>query len=199
MSDHRIPMPTPGRFLTLYDIEIARILYRVLLEHARDTAEPIYFFELIESARSLVPDREHPIHKQVCVGIGRRLEALRMFTDAHGHPDLSCLAMNSTGDSPLPDFTERLAALREYDWASVDDELETQCHAWEKRLRRRPTRRYDEAKNLMWAHFRTNRARYHADIEYRFRAEMIAELEAGGDVEEVFANFNRTLREPEPA
>lgn len=197
-TDHRIPMPTSGRYLTLFDTAIARVLYPVLLDLARNASEPIFFAQLIERARGLVLDPKHPIHTQVPVGMGRRLEALRMFTDDRNHPDLSCLVVSASGTSPLSDFAARLVRLRDHDWAGVEGDLDIQCQGWERQLRRRPKRTYDEAKNLMWEHFSSNRARYHADIEKNFRAEIIAELEAGADVEEVFINIDRTLREPEP-
>ncbi|WP_159980633.1 MULTISPECIES: hypothetical protein [unclassified Novosphingobium] len=193
-----IPMPTKGRFLTLFDVAIARAIYPVLLELARTAAEPIFFVDLIDRTRQIVADPDHPIHSQIPHGMGRRLEALRMFTDAQDHPDLSCLVTSATGTSPLVDFEDRIALLRSHDWTGVEDELGQQCAIWEKHLRRRPKRTRHAAKELMWEHFNANRARYHADIELKFREEILTELEIGADVEDVFANIDRTLREPVP-
>lgn len=195
------PAVTPGRRLTLFDIAIADAIYPVLLAVVR-ARELVTFKDLAARAARRCADPDHPMHRQLPRAMGRRLEALRRFTQPRGYPDLTCVVVNGKGVVPAaygdPDSAQaRVAA---FDWSQVDEELGLQLDEWRQALHLPARRTREDAKALMSAYHSEHGERLHPAIT-EHRDEIIAELKAGGDVADVFAQIDADLRasEGEPA
>lgn len=127
MTDANIPgniPPTEGRTLTKIDEAIASAVYPILVAVAGAQPErTITFKNLILDARQQFAGQEHPIHTQIAINMGRRLEVLRGHTQAYQYPDLSSLVVNARGKNPLPDLFVRQAHARAFDWTAVAPEF----------------------------------------------------------------------------
>lgn len=191
-------MPGNGRKLTLIDVSIARAVYPVLVDVAKaDPETSITFEKLILDSRERQAGQEHPIHRQIAVNMGRRLEALRRFTQPRGYPDLSCLVVNGgTGRNPFPDIEVLQAQARAFDWSQVAQAFLDEMDTHEQALTPRPTRNEFEARDVMSAHYFEHKPRYLPAIQ-DCRDEIIAALMEGEDVDELFASINHRLGGPE--
>lgn len=172
------------------DVHVARALYPVLLEVVR-AQEVISFSDLLARTQSRHEDPEHPIHKQIATSMGRRLEALRGFTNELGYPDLSCIVV-SKGETLPPHVYHNpetaQAAVAAFDWSDVEEEIGAAFSQALLAACPRPKRNRDDAKQLMSQHYFGNRRRYSPDAEH-YREMIILQLMEGADVEDVFAEF----------
>lgn len=196
-------MIPPGHSPTLIDVAIARAVFPVLVDVAQaDPAKTITFAQLILDTREQQAGQEHPIHRQIAINMGRRLEALRGFTQPRGYPDLSCLVVSTNGGTnPFPDAEAMRAKARAFDWSQIAEAFLAEMDARTKALTPLPTRTASQARDVMSAHYFEHKARYHPAIEDH-RDEIIAALIEGQDPGEVFAAINRQLgghEVPEPA
>jgi len=191
-------MTADGRPLTPIDVAIARAIFPVLVDISDAASEPTVTFEkLILDTRERQAGQEHPIHRQIPNTMGRRLKALRAFTQAAGHPDLSCLVVSAgNGENPLPDAEAMRTRARAFDWSPVSQGLLDAMAAYETALTPRPRRTGSEARDVMSVHYFEHMACYPSAIQ-DCHDEIIAALVEGEDVGEVFAAIHRRLSEPE--
>jgi len=188
---------TEGRTLTETDEAIASAVYPILVAVAGARPERTITFEtLILDARQQLVGHEHPIHTQIAVNMGRRLEALRGHTQPYGYPDLSSLVVNTGGRNPLPEVIVRQAHARAFDWQAVAPAflagLGIDAATGVPRLRRTEP----EARDVMGAHWRDHAKRYHPAIR-DCRDEILTALVTGEGVEAVFTAIDRRLRGPD--
>ena len=112
------------RNVTATDIALASALYPILVERAA-AGVTITYGELAEQAKRHSPGDELVV-ALIPISVGRRLDVVRMFTDASGLPDLSSIVVNAhTGEvgsaySDLYDPTKRRAQVFAYDWAAAE-------------------------------------------------------------------------------
>lgn len=180
--------------MTELDVEIAALFYPVLVEVAR-AKELVSFGDLIRRTQKLHPDNL-AMQRQVPVGVGRRLETVRVFTDAKGYPDLTCLVVNP-GKSVPPEtyYTNpeaEQARVAAFDWSEVEAEFSLQIASWRKAAEKRPKRRREEAVDLMAKYYLGHKAALPPAIR-DYREHIIAELMAGEDVETAFTAIARDL------
>lgn len=187
----------PVHNLTLIDVAIARAVLPVLVDVASADPEATITFEnLILDTRERHAGQEHPIHRQIATSMGRRLEALRGFTQPHGYPDLSSLVVSIGGRNPLPAAEAMRAKARGFDWSPVATDLLEEMDAYMKSITPREKRDVSDARDLMSAHYFDHKSCYLAAIQ-DCRDEIIDALMEGEDVDEVFATINHRLGGPE--
>jgi len=176
-------LPRP---FTLNDIRVGTGLYATLVAHAASRpGQTIFYGDLLDQARARFPEDE-ALKRSVPIGIGMKLLFVQAFCDANGYPNLACLAVNKGRQIPgiaYPgDWEREMREVAAFDWSAVQPALDayvTQATVAATPLRKR---RETEARELLFAHFRENRAAY-AAIGQDEREEMVAQLMAGIDVD----------------
>jgi hypothetical protein len=112
--------------LTKTDLEIGRIYYGILIEQAR-SGQTLSYGDLVARAKNRNPENESVL-RAIAVSTGRRLEAVRVFTNERGYPDITSLVVNaSTGEVGSAFGTDPAAHRAEiavFDWSSVDTEFD---------------------------------------------------------------------------
>ncbi|KYC32345.1 hypothetical protein A0J57_10470 [Sphingobium sp. 22B] len=175
------------RNITPVDIEIAGILYPVLVEAARD-GEMLTCLQLIERAKLCHPDSA-AIQKQVPVGLGRRLATVRAFTAPLGYPDLTCLVVQPRTNLPadvFPNPEAEQAKVAAFDWKNVEPAFFMQLGEWRRANERKAKRDRGTAVQIVWDYYSANRARMPSAIQ-QFREILIDEVMGGEGVEQAFA------------
>ncbi len=107
--------------LTKTDIDIGAIYYAILIELAR-AGGIISYGELVATAKAAHPDNES-VQKAIAVSAGRRLDAVRTFTNEKGYPDITSLVVNAgtgeVGSAFGSDPVARRAEVTAFDWSTV--------------------------------------------------------------------------------
>ena len=156
---------------THLDIELAKVFFEILVAFAKNhKGRTVYYGELVKIAKDQYPDNPY-VKSATAVGIGRRLLALRDFTDSKSLPDLSALVINKQTEEPGPPYTEEYdpkairARIAEYDWASVESdfikylsEARLDIEVREKKKSKITKRiKESEARQIFWEHFKERR------------------------------------------
>ena len=174
--------------MTELDMEIAALLYPVLVDVAR-SGEPISFGDLIHRTQERHPDNI-AIQHQVPVGLGRRLETVRAFTEDRGYPDLTCLVVNRGRNVPPENYHTdpevEQARVAAFDWNNVEAEFSLHIATCREAFVNRPRRKREDAIALMAAYYAEHKADLPPTI-VSSREHIIARLIAGEDVGDVFA------------
>lgn len=109
--------------LTATDLEIGWIYYRILIGNAR-TGKMISYGDLVALAKAQHPENEI-VQRAIALSAGRRLDAVRVFTNERGYPDITSLVVNgATGEVGAAFGTDpvaRRAEVAAFDWTSVDE------------------------------------------------------------------------------
>lgn len=106
--------------ITLTDFELAQAYYPILVETARQN-KTITYGLLVKTAKKKYPEII-AVQNAIAVSVGRRLNAVRIFTSKHQLPDISSLVINiSSGDcgkSYLKNFNpdKERSAVYAHDW-----------------------------------------------------------------------------------
>lgn len=157
---------------TLTDIELSRAYFQVLIDLARArSGETIHYSQLVAQAKLREPNNEI-VKRGIATSVGRRLDALREFTNKHGLPDLSALAVSkATGDNGEAfkksfDGDKVRQSILDFDWSSVQlsfDEFiaheKVSLAAREEAKRASRPKRISEstALEMLWAFHQENR------------------------------------------
>ena len=150
---------------TINDIEVGSRLYEALVHHARSTrGAPVFYGDLLALARELQPN-DVALARAVPVGIGMKLLFVEAFCRANGYPNLACLAVNRTrrrpGEGYKGDWEADKRAVAAFDWSSADTRLAAfvvdRREAVPKSL---PRCSVVQARELLYVHYRDNRAAY---------------------------------------
>ena len=85
---------------TLADIELSRVYFEILIDLAKNQKDTtIQYGELVNAAKLAYPTNTY-VQKAIAISMGRRLDAVREFTNLHNLPDLTSLVVNkTTGDN----------------------------------------------------------------------------------------------------
>ena len=85
---------------TLADIELSRVYFEILIDLAKNQKDTtIQYGELVNAAKLAYPTNTY-VQKAIATSMGRRLDAVREFTNLHNLPDLTSLVVNkTTGDN----------------------------------------------------------------------------------------------------
>jgi len=160
-------MSEPPQKLTKADLEIGRIYYDMLVEQAR-VGDTLSYGDLVAGAKVRHPDNEF-VQRAIAVSAGRRLEAVRVFTNERGYPDITSLVVNAAtgevGSAFGTDPVARRAEIAEFDWSSVDEQFElyiSDQHAGPPVKRRKV--RAVEARRMIWDFYTVNKAALPADV-----------------------------------
>lgn len=114
------------RNITTIDLTLAAAFFPILVE-AASVKQTISYRALVDEARMRHPGNA-VVSNAIPVGVGRRLEVLRSFTEQHGMPDLASLVVNEvtkevgTAYSDAFDPVSQRAAVFAFDWtdATID-------------------------------------------------------------------------------
>jgi len=81
------------RTRTLTDLELAKVYFVLLVELAKtEPGQTIEYGQLVCRAKKRFPNNQY-VNSAIATSIGRRLDALRAFTNSKKLPDLSALAV----------------------------------------------------------------------------------------------------------
>lgn len=180
----------PLRPFTVNDIRVGTRLFAVLVHHAHaNPGTTIYYGDLLAQARAANPD-DAEVQRAVPIGIGMKLLFVQAFCEAHGYPNLACLAVNKgkhiPGVSYPGDWEREMRDVAAFDWAGVQSVLDTYVGA--AIVAATPLRRISEteARDTLYKHFTANRDAYKT-FSADDREEMVNILRSGVDVERALA------------
>lgn len=157
---------------TLLDIELAKLFFEILVDLAlNQRGTTITYGNLVKAAKKKFPDNQF-VGSAIPTNLGRRLDALREFTNQRGLPDLSALVVSqSTGDNGAG-FTrsfngsEIRQKIHEFDWSSVGADFDfficEQRREFENkksRVTREKKITRDEAAKVWWDYYIANKAK----------------------------------------
>jgi hypothetical protein len=149
---------------TLNDIHVGTRLYTALVAHARTTqGAPVFYSDILEQAKALDP-QDAELQRAVPIGIGMKLLFVESFCVANGYPNLACLAVSKTTGRPSEGYTGDWEADRRavaaFDWSTAQAKLD--AYVYNAKLVAAPKKRrsYQEAKDLRWEHYSSNRPAY---------------------------------------
>lgn len=187
MSTASVTLPRP---FTVNDIRVGSALFAALVAHAREKpGQTVFYGDLLHQARMRFPENAE-VERAVPIGIGMKLLFVQSFCEAHGYPNLACLAVNKGKRIPglaYPgDWEREMREVAGFDWDAVQPVLD--AYVGESILAATPLRaiRRDQALETRWAHFKDNRAAY-ASLTETEREEIVNILMAGVDVERALA------------
>lgn len=174
---------------TLLDVQLARLLYPLIIDVAQIKATCTYT-DLIAVAKARYPDDQR-IANLIPVRMGRILWVIYNFVEARGYPRLTLVIVSKTDKYPgsamwQHDCEREQQRCFEFDWTKVDREFDLYGEQTEqgvtpiKRLKR------DDAKQIMSDHYYANRSRYPASIT-ELREAIIENIINCMNVEEAFA------------
>jgi hypothetical protein len=157
---------------TLADIELSRVYFEILIDLAKNQKDTtIQYGELVNAAKLAYPTNTY-VQKAVAISMGRRLDAVREFTNLHNLPDLTSLVVNkSTGDNGRG-FAESFYgdSVRQqvsvFNWHSVkisfseflNEETQQYIQRQAEKAQKRPKKIKDsEAREIWWAYYQPNK------------------------------------------
>jgi len=180
--------------VTLTDVKLASIFYSILVDLAKHK-HSLTYGELIAKAKELHPNNEL-VQNAIPVGIGRRLEVVKYFTDQHKYPDLTCLVINKgsgeVGDGFHGDATTTRAKVHAFDWEKVTLDFDGFSARVTTHLVRKttPKPKKPEAESMMYAYYKAHKSRLPSAISKQ-RDFIVRELMQGRPVDDVFVEASK--------
>lgn len=184
--------------ITENDLAVAAALYPILVECAREPSLlTLTYGELIRRAQARYPNVA-AVQRTIPVGVGRRLEVVRIFLRERELPDLTSLVVNvdtgevGAGFNANPDAVRKQVAA--FDWSSVSDEFHLHIAGLQDTIAtaKRPRLKHDQAKALMSSYYLEHRGKLPKSITSH-RDRLIALIQDGIPVEEAFSRVARDL------
>lgn len=172
---------------TLNDIHVGTRLYAALVAHARSIGgTPVFYLDILQLAKALDPHDEE-LQRAVPIGIGMKLLFVEAFCVSHGYPNLACLAVNKAtgrpGDRYKGDWEAEKRAVAAFDWSTAQENMDAYVQHAKRVVTPKKRRSLDDAKQLRWDHYATNRQPY-AKFSKEDKIEVLNLLVEGFDVEE---------------
>ncbi len=181
--------------VTLTDVQLASAYYPILVDLAKHK-HCLTYSELVERAKREYPDRT-VVQKAIVVSTGRRLDVVRLFTDARNLPDLTSLVINKSSGECGSGFTKHFDPItaREkvftFDWSTVTLDFDGFVKHTEAAIKPRKKVKEPKARELMSAYYQRHRGSLPASV--RLHRELIIELIMDGFTEEeAFAQAKRS-------
>lgn len=176
--------------VTLHDIQVAALVWPILLDLARHK-HALTYGELVWRIKEENPDNEMAQTSIIPVGIGRKLDTIRRFTNERDYPDVTALIISKgtgeVGKSFIGDAAKIRQAINAFDWSEVTDEFDLYIEASAKAITPKKKRGRDEARKLMASYYRDNKNNLPANI-VEYRETILAELMNGEPPEDAFKN-----------
>ena len=175
--------------LTLNDIQLAAAYYPVLVDQAKHR-QTITYGELITKAKQLNPGNT-VVQNAIATSAGRKLSAVRKFTDAQDYPDLTSLVIGKGSGDCGGGYTKNFdpeevrKEVFAFDWGSVFKEFDLHIKGLEKTTTPRKPRKKDEAIKLMSEFYFRNKKSLPPTIQSQ-RDSIIELLMEGVSVEDAF-------------
>jgi hypothetical protein len=194
-----------GSTVTLLDVQLASAFYPILVDLAQQQ-QCLSYKELLVRAKNRYPNNG-AVQRAIAVSIGRRLHTVRIFTNARGYPDLTCLIVNQTtkecGIAYTQTFDPEEARQRvfAFDWSTVTNDFDgfIQHKQREVSLNTRPqgqgkkeqpskisNARLMQARVITCDYYKEHRAKFPESIR-RQRDFIVSRIVAGYTVEEAFS------------
>ncbi|MGE7993610.1 hypothetical protein ACQKPE_21750 [Pseudomonas sp. NPDC089554] len=173
---------------TLLDVQLARLLYPLLIELA--TARMILTYgQLIERAQARYPDDQR-VKNLIPVRMGRILWVIYDFVEERELPRLTLIIVSAGDQYPGSAMWQHDCHVEQqrcfaFDWTTVDQDFDVYGRNSEKAvtpLRRLPR---EQAKRLMATHYRDQAHAYPSNIRF-LREAIIEHIMNGLSVEEAF-------------
>jgi hypothetical protein len=148
---------------TQTDVELALAFYSVLVEVARRREEKLTYGRLVELAKSQFPTNE-VVQRAIPIGVGRRLDFVRAFTEQRGLPDLSSLVVNKSTNECGVGFTRNFdpasvrAEVFAFDWSGVAKEFTGVLATARKQAAKPKQVTAETAAKLMYSYFTQHKA-----------------------------------------
>lgn len=192
---------------THLDIELAKVFFEILVAFAKNhKGQTVSYGELVRIAKDQYPDNPY-VKSATAVGIGRRLLALRDFTESKSLPDLSALVINKQTKEPGPPYNEEYdakairASIAEYDWASVESDFNKyvseamlDIEVREKKKSKTPKRiKESEARQIFWEYFKERRDEV-GPISNERKEAVIKLIQAGYEPQQALSEVQPTTR-----
>ena len=187
MSD---PVRTIYGEVTLIDVRLASAFYPILVELAKHK-HCLTYGELIERAKELHPDKAD-VQNAIPVGIGRRLEVVKYFTEQHCYPDLTSLIIGKGSGEVGEGFRGDPNRVREevyaFDWNNAATDFDGFVVRTTKQVndKGKPKPKKPEAESLMYAHYKLHGASLPSNIKTK-RNLIVKLLMEGVTVEDAFS------------
>jgi hypothetical protein len=157
---------------TLADIELSRVYFEILIGLAKNQKDTtIQYGELVNAAKLAYPTNTY-VQKAIATSMGRRLDAVREFTNLHNLPDLTSLVVNKTTGDNGRGFAESFDgdAVRQqvsaFNWHSVQigfseflsEETQQYLQRQAEKAQKRPKKiKESEAREIWWAYYQPNK------------------------------------------
>jgi predicted DNA-binding ribbon-helix-helix protein len=176
---------------TEIDLELGQVYWDILVQIAKnEEGRVVQYAELITIAQQKHPDNA-AVQNAIPVSIGRRLDVVHWFCNKNQLPDLACLAVGKAGrpgDRYLKhtDWEAAIAAVRAFDWRDVSVRFAESMRQEKIAMIPKPRRKEQEAEEVLYAHYRVNRARYPSTFQKEARSDFLVLLQEGADPEEAF-------------
>lgn len=176
--------------LTLNDIQLAAAYYPVLVDQAK-LKEPITYGELVAKAKQLNPGNT-VVQNAIATSAGRKLSAVRKFTNAQNYPDLTSLVIGKGSGDCGGAYTDNFdpeevrKEVFAFDWSNVSKEFDLHIKGLEKATTPRKPRKKDDATKLMAEFYFCNKKSLPPSIQLQ-RDSIIELLMEGISVEDAFS------------
>ena len=157
---------------TLADIELSRVYFEILIDLAKNQKDTtIEYGELVNAAKLAYPTNTY-VQKAIATSMGRRLDAVREFTNLHNLPDLTSLVVNKTTGDNGRGFAESFDgdAVRQqvssFNWYSVqisfseflNEETQQYIQRQAEKAQKKPKKiKEPEAREIWWAYYQPNK------------------------------------------
>jgi hypothetical protein len=180
---------------TQTDAHLARIFYGVLLEQAKTSpGQSIRYKELLARARQVHPADE-VVANAIPIGVGRRLEVIVQFAQAHRLPPLTCLAVNETGrpgTSYKPvngSWQMDMDAVAAFEWTQWQDRWNEHVQAVRRSATPLKRRTDSQARELLYNEFRAG----HVDkLALDAKEQLVELLRDGLDVNDALQELQNS-------
>lgn len=174
---------------TLLDIQLARLLYPLLVEIA-SVGKPRTAQQLVHMAQTRYPD-ERRIGHLIPQRIPRILAAISVFTERQALPDLAVIIVNARDPLGSAIQAEQLR-VNDCHWRAVSQDFNLYAATAERALSLPARRSREAATQLLGEHYAAHRQRYGKAMRY-LREVIIDNLVNGMEVEQAFEVEARLL------
>lgn len=173
---------------TLLDVQLARLLYPLLIELA-GSRQTLTYTQLIEKAKTRYPDNQR-VANLIPVRMGRILWVIYNFVHERGLPPLTLIIVSATNNYPGKamwnhDCHAEQQRCFEYDWSHVDHDFDLYGQQSEKCLTPLIRISREQAKKIMSSHYLAYIGHYPKSIK-NLREPIIENIMNGMPVEKAF-------------